>query len=141
MVAVSLVRPDVSRIVPEEPGLVAVMSASDTPASCEGAVEAALASDELRDGGALTPASGPALDRLAAALLSCEASRRFEIEAPSATYASDLADFLASAGIPRARLAVISYGGQGDETANQAADAGGADARPVRIRIVERSRE
>ena len=141
VVAVSLVRPDVSRIVPEEPGLVAVMSASDRPGSCEDAVEAALASDELRDGGALTPASGPALDRLAAALLSCEASRRFEIEAPSATYASDLADFLASAGIPRARLAVISYGGQGDETANQAADAGGADARPVRIRIVERSRE
>ncbi|MFN4024151.1 MAG: hypothetical protein ACK4MQ_04915 [Hyphomonas sp.] len=144
VVAVSLVRPDVSRNVPEEPGLVSAMSAGDPAAGCDDAVEAALASGGLAfapGSGMLSRDSGPALDQLAAALQSCEPSRRIEIEAPGAAHASDLADFLVSTGIPRARLAAISYGGQGEEAANQAAEAGGADAKPIRIRVLERSGE
>lgn len=144
VVAVSLMRPDLSRIVPEVPGLVSAMSAEDLSAGCDGAVEAALASGGLTftaGSGMLAPESGPALDRLAGALQRCEPSRRIEIEAPGAAHASDLADFLVSAGIPRGRLAAISYGGQGDEAANQAADMGGAEAKPVRIRVLERSGE
>ena len=85
--------------------------------------------------------SGPVLDEIAGILRRCDASERFEIVAAGNVQASELVDFLVSAGVPRARLAAISYSRPGGEGANQDADAETAAAQPVDIRVLERSGE
>lgn len=125
-------------------GSVMPASAAGAPVSCQDEVAAMLASGDIRfagGGGRIDRESGPALDQLAAILRGCDASERFEIAAPGSVQASELADFLVAAGVPRARLAAISYGSGPGIEATQATETGEDTPRPVVIRIVERSRE
>lgn len=135
---------EVAGNVPEMAGLVTPASADGAPLACQDELAAALAEGGIgfAEGGArIARESGPALDRIADILRSCDAADRFEIIAPSGVQASELADFLVSAGVPRARLAAISYGSEPGTEATQAGEAGEDSVRPVDIRIVERSRE
>lgn len=133
-----------SGTVPEVSGNVLPMSASGAGVDCQGELRAALAAGQIRftQGGAvLARQSGPVLDEIAAILNRCDPSERFEVVAAGNVQASELVDFLVSAGVPRARLAAISYSRPGGEAANQEADAETAAAQPVDIRVLERSGE
>ena len=135
---------EMSGSVQELSGNVLPMSADGTGMDCQGELRAALASGQIRftqGGAALARQSGPVLDEIAGILRRCDASERFEIIAAGNAQASELVDFLVSAGVPRARLAAISYSRPSGEGANQDADAETAAARPVDIRILERSGE
>lgn len=140
----SVIGAQVSQNVPEMSGSVSPASADIPSVSCVAELQAALASGQIRftkGGAAIARESGPQLDRIAAIARGCDTSVRFEVVAQSSVQASELADFLASAGVSRARLAAISYGPLSGETANQAFAAGADTSRPVEIRIVERSGE
>lgn len=135
---------EMSGNVQEVSGNVLPMSADGAEMDCQGALRAALASGQIRftqGGAAIARDSGPVLDQIAGILRRCDTSERFEIIAPGNVQASELVDFLVTAGVPRARLAAISYSRPAGETANQDADADTAAARPVDIRIMERSGE
>lgn len=135
---------EMSQIVPDVSGLVSPASADGAGLPCDQQLQAALASGEIRftEGGtSIARQSGPLLDRIAGIARTCDRAMGFEIAAASSVQASELADFLASAGVPRARLAAISYGPPMGQGANQTGEAGGDMLRPVEIRIVERSGE
>ena len=140
----TIIGAEMSQIVPEVSQTVSPASVDDTGLPCEVALQAALASGDIRfvDGGTrIARESGPLLDRIAGIAHTCDTATGFEIAAASSVQASELADFLASAGVPRARLAAISYGPPAGQAANQTFEAGGDMLRPVEIRIVERSGE
>lgn len=129
---------------PEASGNLQPMSAGSPETDCQSALQAVLASGniEFTEGGAaLARESGPLLDQIAGVIARCDPAERFEVIGPGSVQASELVDFLVSAGVPRARLAAISYSRPAGETANQDADAETAAARPVDISIMERSGE
>lgn len=133
-----------SQTVPEMAGFVTAASAVDAEMDCAGQLERALASGEIRftqGGASIARESGPLLDTVARIARSCDSATRFEIVAPSSVEASELADFLAAAGVSRARLAAISYGPPAGQGANQTGEAGADMRRPVEIRLLERSGE
>lgn len=135
---------DLSRTVPEMTATVSTASADNAETGCMAKLEAALASGEIQfaDGGAtIARESGPLLDTLAGIVRSCDSSTRIEILAPTNVQASELADFLVTAGVPRARLAAISSGSVSAEADTQVLESGAEKVRPVDIRIVERSNE
>lgn len=135
---------EMSPIVPEVSGIVSTASAGDAGMTCDSQLQAALAAGDIRftrGGAAIARESGPLLDRIAAIARSCDEDTRFEIIAPSSVQASELADFLAAAGVARARLAAISYGPLSGQGANQTFEAGAQTRRAVEIRTVERSGE
>lgn len=135
---------EVSGFVHEVSGNVLPMSVDGAGMDCQGALRSALGSGQIRfieGGSAIARQSGPVLDEIARIIRSCDASERFEVIGPGNVQASELVDFLVSAGVPRTRLAAISYSRPTGEAANQEAGADPALARPVDIRILERSRE
>ncbi|MFN4185292.1 MAG: hypothetical protein ACK4M6_10935 [Hyphomonas sp.] len=140
----SVIGAQLSQTVPDTSEIVSPASADVPGSSCEAELQAALASGQIRftnGSAAMARESGPQLDRIVAIARRCDTSVRFEVVAQSSVQASELADFLASAGVPRARLAAISYGPLSGETANQTFASGAETPRPVEIRIVERSGE
>lgn len=133
-----------SESVQEVSANVLPMSAEDAGMDCQGGLHAALAAGQIRfihGGAAIARESGPQLDQVAGIIRRCSASERFEVVAAGNVQASELVDFLVSAGVPRAQLAAISYSRPGGEAANQEADADTAPAQPVDIRVLERSGE
>ncbi|MBY9066699.1 hypothetical protein K1X12_07295 [Hyphomonas sp. WL0036] len=117
---------------------------NDTGMTCEDALQNVLARGDIRfadAGSTLARESRTSLDEIAGIARNCSTDKRFEIEAPGSVQASELTDFLAAAGVPRARLAAISSGSLPSEADNQSEDTGADLQQPVRIRVLERSRE
>ncbi|WP_148205898.1 MULTISPECIES: hypothetical protein [Hyphomonas] len=135
---------EMSGFVPDVSADVSPAVAGDAVMPCEDQLQAALASGDIRfAGGGATIAreSGPLLDKIVGIARNCDRDTGFEIVADSSVQASELADFLTAAGVPRDRVAAITYGPASGQGANQTVDTGGDMLRPLQIRIVERSGE
>ena len=135
---------EMSGSVTDLPALVSPASVDGAQMACGAQIEAALASADIRfvEGGtAIARESAPVLDQIAVIARNCGNTAVFEISAQSSVHASEVADFLAATGVPRARLTAISYSPDSAQGANQIPESGEAAVRPVEIRIVERSGE